>query len=96
MELRKDPITRSWVVVGQADEVPLPVGPCSLCPATEAGQTLLALPASGPWRVRVTPNPAPLYRIEGEVGRAAEGIYDKMRSVGAHEIVIETPDHDRR
>jgi UDPglucose--hexose-1-phosphate uridylyltransferase len=46
--------------------------------------------------VRVPPNPSPLSRLEGEVGRAAEGIYDKMRSVGAHEIVIETPDHDRR
>jgi len=96
MELRKDPITRSWVVVGQGGEPPLPPDPCPLCPATETGQTLLALPASGAWRVRVTPNAAPLYRIEGEVGRAAEGIYDKMRSVGAHEVLIETPDHDRR
>jgi UDPglucose--hexose-1-phosphate uridylyltransferase len=97
MELRKDPVTRSWVVVGHTEEAPLPVEPCPLCPGAEKGQTLLALPVGGgPWRVRVTPNPAPLYRIEGEVGRAAEGIYDKMRSVGAHEILIETPLHDRR
>ena len=95
MELRKDPVTRSWVVVGHAEEAALPVEPCPLCPASQAGQTLLALPPDGPWRVRVTPHPAPLYRVEGEVGRAAEGIYDKMRGVGAHEIVIETTDHDR-
>ena len=95
MELRKDPITRSWVVVGHAEEAPLPVLPCPLCPSVQTGQTLLALPSEGPWKVRVTPHPAPLYRIEGEVGRAAEGIYDKMRGVGAHEIVIETPLHDR-
>jgi len=95
MELRKDPITRSWVVVGHGEEASLPVDPCPLCPASESGQTLLALPSEGPWKVRVTPHPLPLYRVEGEVGRAAEGIYDKMRGVGAHEIVIETPNHNR-
>jgi UDPglucose--hexose-1-phosphate uridylyltransferase len=95
MELRKDPITRSWVVVGHGEEAALPVVPCPLCPGSESGQRLLVLPSDGPWKVRVTPHPAPLYRIEGDVGRAAEGIYDKMRGVGAHEIVIETPDHDR-
>jgi UDPglucose--hexose-1-phosphate uridylyltransferase len=95
MELRKDPVTRSWVVVGHTDDAPLPVDPCPLCPASATGQTLLALPADNPWKVRVTPHPAPLYRVEGEVGRAAEGIYDKMRGVGAHEIVIETTDHNR-
>ena len=94
MELRKDPVTRSWVVVGHGEEAALPVVPCPLCPVNEAGQTLLALPPEGPWKVRVTPHPAPLYRIEGEVGRAAEGIYDKMRGVGAHEIVIESTEHD--
>lgn len=96
MELRKDPVTRSWVVVGQREEAALPAETCPFCPGAETGQTLLRLPAEGPWRVRVTPHMTPLYRIEGEVGRAAEGIYDKMRSVGAHEIVIETPEHDRR
>jgi UDPglucose--hexose-1-phosphate uridylyltransferase len=95
MELRKDPVTRSWVAVGHAEEAPLPIEPCPLCPGSATGQTLLALPTQGPWKVRVTPHPAPLYRVEGEVGRAAEGIYDKMRGVGAHEIVIETPEHNR-
>ncbi len=96
MELRKDPVTRSWVVVGQLEEPLQPSASCPFCPGAETGQTLLRLPAEGLWRVRVTPHPNPLYRIEGEVGRAAEGIYDKMRSVGAHEIVVETPEHDRR
>ncbi len=81
--------------MGHGEEAALPIEPCLLCPASQTGQTLLALPPEGPWKVRVTPHPAPLYRIEGEVGRAAEGIYDKMRGVGAHEVVIETPEHDR-
>ncbi|HVN09106.1 MAG TPA: galactose-1-phosphate uridylyltransferase [Patescibacteria group bacterium] len=95
MELRKDPITRSWVVVGHGDDATIPIEPCLLCSESKLEQTLLALPSEGAWKVRVTPHPVPLYRIEGDVGRAAEGIYDKMRGVGAHEIVIETPDHRR-
>jgi UDPglucose--hexose-1-phosphate uridylyltransferase len=38
----------------------------------------------------------PLYRIEGEVQRSGEGVYDKMRNLGAHEVVIENPDHQLR
>jgi UDPglucose--hexose-1-phosphate uridylyltransferase len=95
MELRKDPITRSWVVIGHTEEKQLPAEPCPLCPGRESGVTLFQLPANGPWRVRVFPHHSPLYRIEGEVGRAPEGIYDKMGPVGAHEIIVETRDHSR-
>jgi UDPglucose--hexose-1-phosphate uridylyltransferase len=97
MELRKDPITRSWVSVGYPEEVPATADACPLCPE-HAGQSepLLVLPAQGPWQVRVIPHPNPLYRIEGEPGRKADGIYDTMRPVGAHEIIIETPEHNRQ
>jgi UDPglucose--hexose-1-phosphate uridylyltransferase len=44
----------------------------------------------------VVPHPDPIYRIEGEAGRRADGIYDKMGPVGAHEVVVETPDHNKR
>jgi UDPglucose--hexose-1-phosphate uridylyltransferase len=43
----------------------------------------------------VMPHPDPLYRVEGEPSRKADGNYDTMRAVGADEIVIETPLHDR-
>jgi UDPglucose--hexose-1-phosphate uridylyltransferase len=43
----------------------------------------------------VTPHLRPLYRIEGDALRRAEGIYDRMRNLGAHEVVVEHPDHDR-
>jgi len=49
---------------------------------------------NGTWQVRVTPHLRPLYRIEGEAQRRAEGIYDKMRGLGAHEVVVESPKHD--
>jgi len=45
------------------------------------------------WRVRVVANKFPALRIEGDLNRVGEGIYDKMSGVGAHEVVIETPDH---
>ena len=46
------------------------------------------------WRVRVVPNKFPALRVEGELGRRGEGVYDVMSGVGAHEVVIESPDHD--
>jgi UDPglucose--hexose-1-phosphate uridylyltransferase len=49
---------------------------------------------NGPgWSVRVVPNSAPRLRIEGELGRRAEGFHDLMNGVGAHEIIAETPRH---
>jgi UDPglucose--hexose-1-phosphate uridylyltransferase len=40
------------------------------------------------------PNKFPALRIEGELSREGEGIYDKMNGIGAHEVVIETPRHE--
>ncbi len=97
MELRKDPITRSWVVVGRSDKEKTPSEPCPLCPENRIEtHVLLALPQEGPWQVRAFPHFRPLYRIEGEPGRAADGIYDRMAPVGAHEIIVETAEHSRR
>jgi UDPglucose--hexose-1-phosphate uridylyltransferase len=41
----------------------------------------------------VVPNKFPALRIEGELEPTGEGLYDRMNGVGAHEVVIETPDH---
>jgi UDPglucose--hexose-1-phosphate uridylyltransferase len=45
------------------------------------------------WRVRVVPNKFPVLGIEGELNRQGEGMYDKMNGIGAHEVIVETPDH---
>ena len=97
MDLRKDPITRSWVVVGHREDTCETSGGCPFCPAkVESKPVLLRLPAQGPWQVVVQPHPDPLYRVEGDPARRADGIYDAMQPVGADEIVIETPEHDRK
>jgi UDPglucose--hexose-1-phosphate uridylyltransferase len=45
------------------------------------------------WTVRVVPNKFPVLGIEGDLNRQGEGLYDKMNGIGAHEVIIETPDH---
>ncbi len=45
------------------------------------------------WRVRVVPNKFPALEIEGDLDNRGDGIYDMMRGVGAHEVIIESPEH---
>ena len=42
----------------------------------------------------MVPNKFPALRIEGDLGKAGEGIYDRMNGIGAHEVVIETERHE--
>ncbi len=46
------------------------------------------------WKVRVVPNKFPALGIEGSLGRQGEGLFDKMNGIGAHEVIIESPNHD--
>lgn len=45
------------------------------------------------WLVRVVPNRYPALAIEGNLDRRGLGMFDMMNGVGAHEVIIETPDH---
>jgi UDPglucose--hexose-1-phosphate uridylyltransferase len=45
------------------------------------------------WRVRVVPNKFPALKIEGGLNKRGEGIYDMMAGIGAHEVIVETPNH---
>jgi UDPglucose--hexose-1-phosphate uridylyltransferase len=50
-------------------------------------------PSNGPgWTVRVVPNKFPALRVEGELDPRGNGIYDLLNGIGAHEVVVETPD----
>ena len=97
MELRKDPITQSWVILGQREAVAETQEECPLEPGkVEKIRAIMTSPAEGPWQIRVIPHPDPLYHVEGDPGRLAEGMYDKMGALGAHEVVVETQQHNRR
>ncbi len=51
-------------------------------------------PGQKGWKVRVIPNRVPCLKVEGNLEKAGIGIYDMTNGVGAHEVVIETPDHE--
>jgi len=47
------------------------------------------------WRVRVIPNREPILRVEVELEKEGVGYYDKISGLGAHEVIIETPEHSK-
>ena len=47
------------------------------------------------WQVRVVPNKFPILRIEGELNQQTTGLNRSMHGIGAHEVIIETADHQR-
>jgi len=48
------------------------------------------------WALRVVPNKFPALRTEERMARTGQGLYDTMAGVGAHEVIIETPEHGRQ
>jgi len=101
MELRKDPITRSWVITGDdvPDITPRSQSVCQFCPDSPQPVQLITnvsgMPGM-PWSARSVVHPNALYHVEGEPARRGDGIYDRMRGVGAHEVLIENPQHERQ
>jgi len=107
-DLRKDPITARWVIIAtdrllRPNEFQKPKSPppsaskCALCPGNES----MTPPEiwrwnnpDGTWSVRVIPNKFPVLRVEGELQRRAEGIFDHMSGIGAHEVIVDTPSHE--
>ncbi|OGB87813.1 galactose-1-phosphate uridylyltransferase [candidate division WOR-1 bacterium RIFCSPLOWO2_02_FULL_46_20] len=45
------------------------------------------------WDVRIVNNLFPALIKEGDVNRTGMGVFDMMSGVGAHEVIIETPNH---
>ncbi|MFQ5904165.1 MAG: galactose-1-phosphate uridylyltransferase, partial [Candidatus Binatia bacterium] len=76
-------------------------GFCPFCPGNEdkTPPEILAyrpdgtLPDTTGWTLRVFSNKFPALRIEGEMGKRGEGIYDRMNGIGAHEVIVESPNH---
>ncbi|HEV8614602.1 MAG TPA: galactose-1-phosphate uridylyltransferase [Methylomirabilota bacterium] len=85
----------------KSEPVVLRGGPCVFCPGHEDKTPPEILAGRAPdstrdgpgWSYRVVANKFPALRIEGELEPSGEGLYDRMNGVGAHEVVIETPDH---
>lgn len=75
---------------------------CPFCPGNETATPpeIFAYRKEGTepntpgWTLRVISNKFPALLIEGDINRRGEGIYDHMNGIGAHEVIIETPDHE--
>jgi UDPglucose--hexose-1-phosphate uridylyltransferase len=95
------PLDKSTVVKDLITEQnPKVGGPCPFCYGGEilTPPEIVAHRESGPanspnWTVRVVPNKFPALRIEGELDRQGIGVFDAMNGVGAHEVIVDTPDH---
>lgn len=75
------------------------VANCPFCPGNEAltPPEIYSVPADGGpgWRVRVIPNKFPALRIEDVPIRQPDGDgFHFMPGCGAHEVLIESPQHD--
>ncbi|HCD37813.1 MAG TPA: galactose-1-phosphate uridylyltransferase [Candidatus Omnitrophica bacterium] len=77
-----------------------PDGECPFCETKEAktpGEIFAIRKNNQPntpgWQVRAIPSVAPFLRIEGDSDRRGHGLYDVMNSIGAHEVIVETPQH---
>jgi UDPglucose--hexose-1-phosphate uridylyltransferase len=74
---------------------------CPFCERREslAGPEILAWrppgqPANGPgWRVRVVANRLPALRVESQYSEPATGLLQTLGGLGAHEVIIDSPDH---
>ena len=106
-ELRKDPITNSWVIIA-ADRALRPSRFKSPTTSKLTGQQNPFAPGNESmtppeiarvpdennpqqWLVRVIPNKYPALEIEGRNAIQQDGLYEKMDGVGAHEVIIESP-----
>ncbi|UCC67688.1 MAG: galactose-1-phosphate uridylyltransferase [Armatimonadota bacterium] len=77
---------------------------CPFCPGNESltPPEIMAFrqPGSqrnGPgWWIRVVPNKYPALAIEGDLNKTGFGVYDWMNGVGAHEVIVETSEHDKQ
>jgi UDPglucose--hexose-1-phosphate uridylyltransferase len=106
-ELRKDPLSGRWIAVMSDSKPPSDYvlsskntqeTSCVLCPGREkeTPPEITALRENGRWWARVIPNFKPVLHVEGDLDRRGIGIYDRMNSVGANEIIIDSPEHSIR
>lgn len=78
-------------------------GACPFCygheqmtpPEIQAHREGGSRPNAPGWSTRVVPNKFPALRIEGNLDRRGIGIFDMSNGIGAHEVIIETPNHNK-
>jgi len=85
---------RAQTIIGK-DACPFCPGHESLTPPEVMAYRNGSAPNAPGWELRVVPNKFPALQVEGQFDRAGEGMFDRMNGIGAHEVIIETPHHER-
>ena len=105
-ELRKEPISRRWVLIAPerqkkddvaegssiSDKCPFCIGNEDMTP-DEIERWKLLNESHSEWDIRVIPDKYALLKSGDIIGRKGLGIYDVMNPLGHHELVIETSVH---
>jgi UDPglucose--hexose-1-phosphate uridylyltransferase len=106
-ELRFCPVKHQWTIVapergrrtgeGVLSDTSKPIDatedPFARGNEAQTAAEILRLPeGENEWQVRVFANSYPALRVEGEVVRGAVGLNDTVSGVGAHEVIVETPE----
>lgn len=72
---------------------------CPFCPGNESdlGEILYSTPADNEhgWFTRVIPNKYPALTTHGSADRRSQGLRVNMSGYGRHEVIIDSPRHDR-
>ena len=101
-ELRREPLLGRWVAVLKESMGPgdysFPVkasyeGHCILCKEEDPGEIYSIRDDTGKRLVKVVSSEASIFSPEGDLGRRGIGMYDRMNSIGANEVVVESPEH---
>jgi UDPglucose--hexose-1-phosphate uridylyltransferase len=105
-ELRKDPIAGTWVIVAperaarpldfrRPPPQPAARASCPFCRGRESmtPPEIASIREGHAWQIRVVPNRYPALRVEEEWREGGDGLFASMPGVGAHEVVIESPEH---
>ncbi len=110
-QLRRDPIVGRWVVIdsdhpqgpqdfAKENQAPHQAAICPFCPGREnrtpAEVDAIRVPGSSDWKVRTVPNKFPALLHEDPLQKEGLGMFDIISGYGAHEVVIETPDHNKQ
>lgn len=111
-QFRKRPLVDEWVIIApERAQRPRQLGLsdittedqfCPFCPAN-AGVTPPTIESwdspsfdDEPWGIRAIPNKFPALRVEEQLSNGSDPLYHIRGGVGAHEVIIESPQHQSR
>ncbi|OGX26433.1 MAG: hypothetical protein A2787_05450 [Omnitrophica WOR_2 bacterium RIFCSPHIGHO2_01_FULL_48_9] len=105
-ELRKDPVVGRWVIIAtERARRPGNIvdssentfnGGGSHCPFCHNKEKVIYTAKNDKhpdWSVLVVPSGAPTLKPQSHSSRTGHGLYDVINGYGAHEVIIETPEH---